>query len=463
MALQPWWALAASLTLLSQGAMAAELTASPSGSFDSKRFPLRDAEGMRPPAQMVHLDGDIVPGDAARLKALLADLNMGHSPFTVLSLDSPGGDFREGIRIAQVLRDGNVATLVERDATCLSACAVAFMAGYQYHEEVGPFFSRYVEIGATLGFHRPFLTDVSDFDPSMFEGLSQDEINEVMSYEYATFYDLANQLIQEMLAVDPTAWKNTLLVEMLLATAGDDGVPTFVYLTKVGQAIEWDIRILGAALPRTATREDHLRDTWWMCYNQFWPTSFNARWQDAFEGWRDRNIVGYSGERATEWDFVQDVTVYELSGDGCEVSLSRDGQFLMSGLTILDLSVNEDWHHLYDPRTPLTAIAAQPDATPVDLQARLAARLGVCRVFDSTGALTDEQRCEREFTSDEFRDERRWIFTWPSGTGTAVEDGPDTGLLLNGASATEALHPDAIQGNCWASSSSGNTFCYGLK
>ena len=83
-----------------------------------------------------------------------------------------------------------------------------------------------------------------------------------------------NELIQDMLAVDPLAWKTDLLLRMMLAVRKDDK-PTYVELTTVGESIEWDIPVIGIEVPTLKNREDFLNEVWWLCFNNTWPKLFN--------------------------------------------------------------------------------------------------------------------------------------------------------------------------------------------
>lgn len=111
--------------------------------------------------RILGLTGTIEPGDADRLAALIGPEDS-VQPF-VLVLDSPGGNFLEGVRLGEVLRpfrggNGDPAlsgVLVLAGERCMSACAVAFaLSALPRDSGVSV---RYVERGAELGFHMPFV------------------------------------------------------------------------------------------------------------------------------------------------------------------------------------------------------------------------------------------------------------------------------------------------------------------
>lgn len=113
--------------------------------------------------RIVRLSGNIESGDAERLEQLFRDNGLLHCfaenycPFSnVLSLDSPGGSLSEALSIARFVRDHQLTVLLEQEASCESACAFIFFAGYTEYE--GYFHSRrYAHVSARLGVHRPYL------------------------------------------------------------------------------------------------------------------------------------------------------------------------------------------------------------------------------------------------------------------------------------------------------------------
>lgn len=123
--------------------------------------------GWAAPPVFVELRGPIEPGDAAALERTLWGPDLANIPFrpTYVVLDSPGGSFAEGLRIGEVLRRGREgnggpilqAVLVAEGGECLSACAVAFALA-AVPADAGSS-ARYVEVGARLGFHMPYLSD----------------------------------------------------------------------------------------------------------------------------------------------------------------------------------------------------------------------------------------------------------------------------------------------------------------
>lgn len=87
------------------------------------------------------IDGELADGDEVRFERLADAL-----PRAVVVLLSPGGDLHAGIEIGKLIRDRELATLVESGKECASACALAWLAGTP----------RIMAEGATIGFHAAY-------------------------------------------------------------------------------------------------------------------------------------------------------------------------------------------------------------------------------------------------------------------------------------------------------------------
>lgn len=77
----------------------------------------------------IEIVGEIQKGDAAKLaNFILKDGNM--SAFlSMVFLDSPGGDVQEALKMSEILDVGFTQTVIEKDATCASACVYLWAAG----------------------------------------------------------------------------------------------------------------------------------------------------------------------------------------------------------------------------------------------------------------------------------------------------------------------------------------------
>jgi hypothetical protein len=75
------------------------------------------------------LSGEITPGDADRLLAEVKTATNDRRVIAGIRLGSPGGDVGEGFKLARVVRDAKIATIVPDGAMCASACFIVFAAG----------------------------------------------------------------------------------------------------------------------------------------------------------------------------------------------------------------------------------------------------------------------------------------------------------------------------------------------
>ncbi len=118
------------------------------------------------PVPYLHYEGDTEAGDVAALEGLYNTfVNCREScsdpwgaPTAVLTMNGLGGNYAEGLALADFLREKHIATVVERGAYCYSACAFAFLGGsaLSTQEGIGTYIDRMIEPGSTLGFHAPY-------------------------------------------------------------------------------------------------------------------------------------------------------------------------------------------------------------------------------------------------------------------------------------------------------------------
>lgn len=77
----------------------------------------------------IHLDGEIIPGDANRLAYVVHEARLAGRRVDVLRLDSKGGDLIEGLRLADVVSSLGLTTVIPGRDICASACFFPFAAG----------------------------------------------------------------------------------------------------------------------------------------------------------------------------------------------------------------------------------------------------------------------------------------------------------------------------------------------
>lgn len=187
-------------------------------SLDTKTIP-----GLNPKTPIaihtLRLTGRIEVGDADRLRAMLARLpamRTGGSdrPLATIELSSTGGDLFESIKIGYLLREFDVATIVRRGDTCLSACAMAFLGGTASHLPPQPVISRTIEIGGQVGFHN-FSTDAAsirretrdDADAGIARsfGLARAGASAILRYTADMSVDPG--FVARMIALPPDVWQ----------------------------------------------------------------------------------------------------------------------------------------------------------------------------------------------------------------------------------------------------------------
>jgi hypothetical protein len=99
-------------------------------------------------------EGKILPGDSKQLEIIEAE----PEPTFVCLSSKEGGNLAEGLKFFEYFWNNSIATVVRNGDSCISACALAFMGG---NGVVGTdtirYPMRYLEPGATIGFHAPSL------------------------------------------------------------------------------------------------------------------------------------------------------------------------------------------------------------------------------------------------------------------------------------------------------------------
>lgn len=147
------------LSLAATPAMAATVT------YESAQF------SATKPIAHFHYDGEVLPGDLEQLAAVIgevidcdpATLPASGGNCAVVTLNSPGGNYVEGLNMARFFRENAIATWIVSGSNCYSACAFAFMGGtgHAATNGIGDYIDRTLEPGGTLGFHAPYVASDS--------------------------------------------------------------------------------------------------------------------------------------------------------------------------------------------------------------------------------------------------------------------------------------------------------------
>lgn len=179
------------------------------------------------------VSGPIEAGDTGRLERS-AGKGLENGSSLIVSLNSGGGDYREGLKLAEYFLANDIATVVEDGAACLSACAIAFLGGVRTWEEGITFTARSISPRARLGFHAPFL-NVERRLPS------DDEISRAYDKAVKTITDFIR--ISERLNITPAA-------------AADMMTPQrdqLFYINTMRDALYVDLEIQGIVPPKALT------------------------------------------------------------------------------------------------------------------------------------------------------------------------------------------------------------------
>src|SRR5216683_2167972 len=80
---------------------------------------------------IVVLDGEVAEGDANRLKDIIKSSVDSGRIVSGMRFNSSGGSLLESVRLAGLIQNAKIATVIANGATCASACFIAFAAGSQ--------------------------------------------------------------------------------------------------------------------------------------------------------------------------------------------------------------------------------------------------------------------------------------------------------------------------------------------
>ena len=194
----------------------------------------------------VELVGDIQEGDAAHAKELLQNLNLlARSDVDVwdtdtnkaLCLNSSGGLYFEGMKIARLVHDGAVTTRILQNSKCSSACAIIFMAGRATSvDDDSP--SRYLNVSGQLGFHAPY----PKLDPS--KTYSAEEVEKLIQMQ-----SLIASSFLEFASFHSEFDFKTALPMSLVREMFNSGPDNLAFVDDVDRAARWGIGMEGITLP----------------------------------------------------------------------------------------------------------------------------------------------------------------------------------------------------------------------
>jgi ATP-dependent protease ClpP protease subunit len=162
----------------------------------------------------LHLEGVIEAGDLQTIQRLLGEADIPETSWIAFSMNSPGGDLDEGIKIAEFMQDLpiQVATdVVQKDGSpgsCASACSVAYLGGH----------FRWLSEGSELGVHQfRYVTDAVDLRSTNTQRVQSDtaEITRIISKANvdADYYSLmASTAPSDMTWIEPDVLRDLFVI-----------------------------------------------------------------------------------------------------------------------------------------------------------------------------------------------------------------------------------------------------------
>jgi len=189
----------------------------------------------------IELRGEIVAGDAKRLAQYLDknafyfddfqdefEFHPSNGDGYDLCIVGPGGSFSEALLLVETISKHGIITVVPKQQECLSACAVAFMAGLYSTE--GEETARMLMPGADLGFHAPNIA---------LEGTGQFPVAMVEAAYRAALQDIYGVL--SSLGVNSRFGYEPRLRSSLFARMIGTPPAQMFHVTNVDEAGRWDI------------------------------------------------------------------------------------------------------------------------------------------------------------------------------------------------------------------------------
>ena len=255
----------------------------------------------------IKIEGRIAAGDYDKFRALFPEDFVGKGGPSVC-LDSDGGDFVEGLKIAEFVADRHINTVLDQGSKCASACSWIFMAGVNWATG-GTEIARTMHPRSFLAFHAPYV------DPEVvrkhIDSASPAEVADAAVQYYKTAVaEIAEHVLmlaRKRLTADTNAQiESSLLAEALSRTDNPLVIDT------VGKVLRWNIPVSDAdgAVPRSKNDISLLCRNALAKANDFWD------WEAIYKN----DVLGYMAlYNAKSRTFFSQVTIDHIRSAACEI------------------------------------------------------------------------------------------------------------------------------------------------
>jgi uncharacterized protein YecT (DUF1311 family) len=266
----------------------------------------------------IRMVGPIAPGDLSKLKSMLPD---GYEPGKAgptMCLNSPGGDFVEGLKIAEFIAEG-ISTNLQPGAICGSACSWIFMAGTNWSTG-GSDLSRSMHATSRLVFHAPYI-DPSATSLNIGTNVTSDELIKaaITAYNQATA-EIGRGVLslakRHTTAGSPVPLIETSLLAEALVKTGKERLE----IDTSDKAIRWNINVWGIQnlVPRNKDDVVSVCRNALAHANQFWD------WDFLFQTDVAEYIAFYDAEARK---LTAQIVLNSITSGACEVELEFNDTF----------------------------------------------------------------------------------------------------------------------------------------
>jgi hypothetical protein len=277
----------------------------------------------------LRLTGPIEPGDFLKLKAKLpADFDPLMKGGPTICLDSPGGDFLEGLRIAEFVSNG-ISTQIEKGAACKSACGWIFLAGMSAATGGIRDWTRTMDAHAQLVFHAPYI-DPATLAPGPAQPMGLVEV--INAYNQAVG-EIAQGLLKLAQKYDSPP-RSPLVPPTLLAEAMVRVGKDLLVVDSVGAVVRWRIAVDGYAGVVPTSKQDIVRACLLASWQaNEWPPDFLSTPSADFisnkaSPGHEEYIAYYD---PTEHKLTAQVVIYGRANIACELQFTFNDK--LNGLT----------------------------------------------------------------------------------------------------------------------------------